>query len=225
MKRLRAHLTYANAISTLCLFLLLGGGAAYAATQALPKNSVGPKQLRKGAVTPAKLSGAAKSTLVGPAGERGPQGLQGPRGETGPRGGTGAKGETGLRGPSDAYSTFNVGAPSNPRTASLTVPAGNYVVSGSMLAKLEGSNYAIVTCSIEPPAGGSGSGISEVTVPPPPPPSSVFFVQAEVEAAITVGAGGGAITLTCSKTSGSPTTLNFLAPSLIATRVETLTRS
>jgi hypothetical protein len=218
MKRLRAHLTYANAISTLCLFLLLGGGAAYAATQALPKNSVGPKQLRKGAVTPAKLSRAAKSTLAGPAGERG---LQGPRGETGAKGETG---ETGLRGPSNAYSTFNLGSPSNPRTASLTVPAGNYVVSGAMTAKLEGSNYAIVTCAIEPPAGGSGLGISEVTVPPPPPPSGVSFVQAEVEAAITVESGG-AITLTCSKTSGSPTTLNFLAPSLIATRVETLTRS
>ncbi len=40
-------------ISTLCLFLLLGGGA-YAATK-LPKNSVGTKQLRKNAVTGAKV--------------------------------------------------------------------------------------------------------------------------------------------------------------------------
>lgn len=30
MTRLRRHLTYANVISTLCLFLLLGGGTAYA---------------------------------------------------------------------------------------------------------------------------------------------------------------------------------------------------
>lgn len=31
MRRLRPHLTYANVISTLCLILVLGGGAAYAA--------------------------------------------------------------------------------------------------------------------------------------------------------------------------------------------------
>ncbi|HVO53975.1 MAG TPA: hypothetical protein VMT37_06125 [Solirubrobacterales bacterium] len=53
MKRFQARLTYANAISTLCLFLVLGGGA-YAATQ-LPKNSVGSKQLKKNAVTTAKI--------------------------------------------------------------------------------------------------------------------------------------------------------------------------
>jgi hypothetical protein len=53
MKRFQARLTYANVISTLCLFLLLGG-AAYAASQ-LPGNSVGAKQLKKNAVTTAKI--------------------------------------------------------------------------------------------------------------------------------------------------------------------------
>ena len=47
------RLTYANVVSTLCLFLLLGGGA-YAATK-LPKNSVGTGQLKKNAVTGAKV--------------------------------------------------------------------------------------------------------------------------------------------------------------------------
>jgi hypothetical protein len=83
MKRLRTSLTYSNVISTLCLFLLVGGGAAWAATQ-LPKNSVGAKQLKqgavtsaklkKGAVTPAKLSQSTKAALVGPAGPQGPKG-------------------------------------------------------------------------------------------------------------------------------------------------------
>ena len=41
-------------ISTLCLFLLLGGGAAFAASQ-LGKNTVGPKQLKKNSVTTAKI--------------------------------------------------------------------------------------------------------------------------------------------------------------------------
>jgi len=39
MRALRSKLTYANVISTLCLFLLLGGGAAMAAGQ-LARNSV-----------------------------------------------------------------------------------------------------------------------------------------------------------------------------------------
>jgi hypothetical protein len=61
MKRLLPRLTYANVISTLCLFLLLGGGAALAATQ-LGKNSVGTKQLKKNAVTGAKVK---NHTLTG----------------------------------------------------------------------------------------------------------------------------------------------------------------
>ena len=47
-KRIRRHLTYANVLSTLCLFALLGGGA-YAALK-LPKNSVGSKQIKDGQV-------------------------------------------------------------------------------------------------------------------------------------------------------------------------------
>jgi hypothetical protein len=49
----RRHLTYSNVVSTLCLFVLLGGGA-YAATK-LPKNSVGAKQIKANAVTSDKV--------------------------------------------------------------------------------------------------------------------------------------------------------------------------
>lgn len=51
---MRSHVTYSNVVSTLCLFLVLGGGA-YAATN-LPKNSVDTRQLRRGAVTGAKVA-------------------------------------------------------------------------------------------------------------------------------------------------------------------------
>lgn len=54
MSRLRPKLTYANVMSTLAVFLVLTGGAAYAASH-LGKNSVGTKQLKKNAVTGAKL--------------------------------------------------------------------------------------------------------------------------------------------------------------------------
>jgi len=46
--RARNRLTYANVVSTLCLFVLLGGGA-YAATK-LPQNSVKSKQIKDGQV-------------------------------------------------------------------------------------------------------------------------------------------------------------------------------
>jgi hypothetical protein len=50
----RKHLTYANVVSTICLFLLLGG-VAYAGTK-LAKGSVGAEQLKAEAVTKAKLA-------------------------------------------------------------------------------------------------------------------------------------------------------------------------
>jgi hypothetical protein len=48
MKRFRPRLTYANVIASLALFIALGGAAMAAG---LPKNSVGPNQIKKGAVT------------------------------------------------------------------------------------------------------------------------------------------------------------------------------
>ena len=97
MHRLQVRLTYSNVASTLCLVLVLGGGTAYAASR-LGKESVGTHQLKKGAVTPAKLSSAARRTLTGPRGADGPvgaTGLQGPKGERGERGERGEKGDPG----------------------------------------------------------------------------------------------------------------------------------
>lgn len=54
MTKLSRHLSYANVIATLALFVALGTGGAYAASQLAPK-SVGAKQLRPGAVTADKL--------------------------------------------------------------------------------------------------------------------------------------------------------------------------
>jgi hypothetical protein len=54
LHRIRKRLTYANVVSSLALFLVLGGGTAFAASQ-LGKNSVGSKQLKKNAVTAAKI--------------------------------------------------------------------------------------------------------------------------------------------------------------------------
>jgi hypothetical protein len=91
MNRVRAKLTYANVVSSLCLVLLVGGGTAFAASQ-LEKESVGTKELAKAAVTPAKLSKAAKKGMVGPAGATGATGPQGAQGPAGPAGAAGAQG-------------------------------------------------------------------------------------------------------------------------------------
>jgi hypothetical protein len=87
MNRLCSKFTYANVVATLALFVAVAGGTAFAATH-LPKNSVGSKQIKKAAVTPAKLSTAAKSTLKGATGATGATGPQGPKGERGEPGPT-----------------------------------------------------------------------------------------------------------------------------------------
>jgi hypothetical protein len=107
-KRISRHLTYANVIGSLALFIALGG-ASYAAV-ALPSNSVGTKQLKKTAVTASKIKRNAVSSakvkdgslqrgdfasgtlLQGP---QGPQGLQGPKGDPGQNGAPGQQGAPG----------------------------------------------------------------------------------------------------------------------------------
>jgi hypothetical protein len=110
-RRLAAHLSYANVVSTLAVFIVLGGGAYAAST--LPARSVGKQQLRRGAVTRAKLAPRSVSTEklafgavtsrrlsrnvrdrlnraaarpMGPTGARGPAGPAGSTGATGPAG-------------------------------------------------------------------------------------------------------------------------------------------
>lgn len=54
MKFVRKRLTYANVMSSIAVFLVLGGATAIAATH-LGKNSVGTKQLKANSVTTAKI--------------------------------------------------------------------------------------------------------------------------------------------------------------------------
>jgi hypothetical protein len=77
--RFRPRLSYANVVATLALFLALGGGA-YAALK-LPRNSVGPRQIKANAVNSVKV--ADRSLLAG---------LQG---GSAPRRGAGRKGRQG----------------------------------------------------------------------------------------------------------------------------------
>ncbi|HWW67450.1 MAG TPA: hypothetical protein VNY83_05655 [Solirubrobacterales bacterium] len=58
MKQIRKRLTYANVMSSIAVFLILGGATAFAAGQ-LGKNTVGTKQLKKNSVTSAKIKNGA----------------------------------------------------------------------------------------------------------------------------------------------------------------------
>jgi hypothetical protein len=60
VKQIRKRLTYANVMSSIAIFLVLGGATALAA--GLAKNSVGTKQLKKNAVTTAKIKSNAVTT-------------------------------------------------------------------------------------------------------------------------------------------------------------------
>ena len=70
MKQIRKRLTYANVMSSLAVFLVVGGATAFAAGE-LGKNSVGTAQLKKNAVTTAKIkkeavaAGKIKNGAVG----------------------------------------------------------------------------------------------------------------------------------------------------------------
>jgi hypothetical protein len=57
VNKIRKRLTYANVMSSIAVFLVLGGATAIAA--GLAKNSVGSKQLKKNAVTTAKIKNNA----------------------------------------------------------------------------------------------------------------------------------------------------------------------
>jgi hypothetical protein len=92
-RRIVNHLR-GNAVAYLALFVALGG-TGYAAIK-LPANSVGTKQLKKNAVTSAKVKNHSlkasdfKGNLPG-----GGAGAPGPKGDTGPQGPKGGKGDDG----------------------------------------------------------------------------------------------------------------------------------
>jgi hypothetical protein len=83
-RRLRPHLSYANVVASLAMFVALGG-ASYAALR-LPPGSVGTAQLKNHAVTLSKLGRAARGALRGKPGPPGPGGPRGPTGPKGPQG-------------------------------------------------------------------------------------------------------------------------------------------
>jgi hypothetical protein len=113
LHQISRRLTFANVVACIALFVALGG-VGYAATQ-LPKNSVGTRQLKNGAVTAAKIDAATRKALgastgpgSGAVGPAGPKGDTGAAGQTGPQG---APGEPGTPGASPALGYIHLAKP------------------------------------------------------------------------------------------------------------------
>ena len=104
---LRARLTYANLMSSVAVFIALGG-VSYAALR-IPNNSVGTKQIKNRAVTKPKLDPHLLASL---AGKTGPQGLPGAQGLKGDAGAQGPSGQS-VQGPPGSARAYAVVDPSN----------------------------------------------------------------------------------------------------------------
>ena len=146
ISKLRPHLTYANVVSTICLFILLGG-SAYAVASQLPRNSVKSRHIAPGAVHRADLarnavtSGKVRDRSLRrvdfaagqlPTGRRGPAGPRGPRGQRGPRGRTGARGPQGAPGLSalEVVSNSSPGGADAEQSATASCPDGKVAICG-----------------------------------------------------------------------------------------------
>jgi hypothetical protein len=215
MSFLRRHLTYANVVASLALFLALGG-VAFAATR-LPRNSVGTGQLRPEAVTAGKIAKKTRKQLMGARGPQGPQGATGKTGAKGPKGAKGEKGATGAtgaRGPAGtdgtgpAFEAF-AGEKAVPGTiVAQTLAPGSYVLNADASFTNGTGATAEVACTL------AGSGALKTTV--------ATGASATVSASVARSFGAAAaVELNCTGPAGVTAT----TAGLIATQVRSTARA
>lgn len=218
-ERFRRHLSYANVMATVAVFLVLGGSAYAAAT--LPKNSVGSKQLRKSAVTSSKIRANAvtsskvadgsllKSDFAAGQLPAGPTGATGPTGPAGPTGATGPAGLTSLSrvdGPASPQGPFGSGTEVNSSTA--TCPSGRFVTGGGFdssnidnlieYAKSSPTQYSVIAVNESSTAVtitaqaicAAGNGVSAASVRSKRAPAAVVSLAEKMQK--QVDAKGGA---------------------------------
>ena len=145
------QLTYANVTASLALFIALGG-TSYAVTQ-LPRDSVGNRQLKAGAVTSSKIRNGAVSRAdlaTSARGARGPRGLAGPAGTDGAAGPPGPSETIQVR-PEGTVPIPN-GARSPATLASVTVAPGAWLLDGRTTVVHPGSP-SFYDCFLKTPDG------------------------------------------------------------------------
>lgn len=168
MRKLRERLTYGNVVATICLFLLLGGGA-FAAVGVGSASIHACYNKRSGVLRIAsrckRTERAVSWSRVGPQGPRGQRGAAGRNGSNGAKGtnGTaGAAGATGTTGPSDVYADGRATGTLTGTFASfgqVTVPAGSYLLQGKVtFAATEPNSEMSCSLAAEPTATATWDG-------------------------------------------------------------------
>jgi hypothetical protein len=144
LRRLRP--TPAIFVALIALVLAMGGSAIAASL-------ITSKQIKDGTIQTKDISKKALKSLRG---KRGPAGAAGAAGTAGA---AGAKGDKGDAGPSHSYTDigvstlFNGTANNDTTVASVTVPAGTYVIKADVLANNNLASQQTFTCRLEGPAG------------------------------------------------------------------------
>jgi hypothetical protein len=170
-----------TALAATALIVAVFGSAQIshaAGTLILPKRSVGTPQIKKNAITGAKVKDGTLAAAdfmagqlpAGPIGDTGPKGdtglsgAQGPKGDKGDPGAAGPKGDAGaqgLPGPSDGYIAKRdiLDATGGKTVASLYLVPGNYIISAKLpVIGLADSHF---TCSLS--AGADVDKVSDTT--------------------------------------------------------------
>lgn len=154
MSRLRAHLTYANVMATVAVFIALGGSSYAAIT--LTKNSVKSKHIAKGAVKRSDIGKRAVNSAKVADFSLLAKDFKSGQLPTGPQGGDkGEKGDTGAPGIS-GYEVVqeSTALNSNPsKSNSLSCPGGKSIIGG-------GSNISGAITGIAINQDGPDSGLT-----------------------------------------------------------------
>jgi hypothetical protein len=156
MRQIRKHLTYTKVAATLAVFLA-AGGVAWAAS-GISRNTIhGCYKKRGGAL---RIAGHCRRNekgvswnRVGPSGPRGSTGKTGKTGATGATGAAGGQGATGLPGPSDVFAAGAAFGPleGSPKSiASLTLPAGSYLIEAKVVLFASGAEATGMACFLAP---------------------------------------------------------------------------
>lgn len=142
------------ALVVACLALLLAaGGTGYAAV-GLPRNSVGPLQLRTDAVTSPKVKAGSLLASDFKAGQipRGPRGFQGPKGASGSPGSSGPPGVPGAVGPVGPVGPAGPAGAAGPAAVTRTV-----IHRTDVTVPTNGENGGIASCASTEKLVGGGA--------------------------------------------------------------------
>jgi hypothetical protein len=213
-------------VALLALFIVVGGGSAYAATTLVPNNSVGSPQVINGSLKKKDLSTQAVAALKG---NRGRVGKTGPAGAAGAQGLKGDKGDTGATGPSDAFAGFKNGPVTLAFStttftvlAHLNLPAGKYVIFATAnIINNAGIGDTEARCQLVASTGDLDE--AKIALEDVNTAGSAYAGSLALNVVADMSAAAGGVDLTCRNEGSGSTDVRFIKISAI--RVGTLTNT